>query len=456
MAFPLAGLGAIAGSAANAYEDIGRKEMLQQLARLQMQRQRQQELAQSAAGQYLSENPNLFGQPPDFSALMGGAGQPSQTAGGIPPAPQVGAPQSLLPPVQGGRLPQAGPGVNLAGETPDFQARLRALGGAMPPDVYGGSRISSGFRTPEEQAKLYAAYKSGAGGLAAPPGQSEHNRGDAADWTFSNPAADKWAHANAGRFGLGFPLGARDPNHMQTVDGAPMQPQGLQPRAVRQPQGMSQGDQMIVKLLEPMFRQTNPAQIIQGIMQRRPDLDPGVAFEAAQQILKMGTQGSAQDRGLAALLLRDVISQRHEAATTERTGMTVAGAGERAAGRDATTQRGQNIRSSDTQRGQNIRKEQAEAAETGRNQRFQERQRRLEATKNAPAAMLNQKGASLRAMLKEIDAELLTAEPGAMSDLNEQRTQVMDELRKLSGLGQRPPSTKQEEGGGASTTLPPQ
>jgi hypothetical protein len=70
--------------------------------------------------------------------------------------------------------------------------------------------------------------------------------------------------------------------------------------------------------------------------------------------------------------------------------------------------------------------------------------------------MLNQKGASLRAMLKEIDAELLTAEPGAMSDLNEQRAEVMGELRKLSGLGQRSPPTKQEEGGGASTTLPPQ
>jgi hypothetical protein len=70
--------------------------------------------------------------------------------------------------------------------------------------------------------------------------------------------------------------------------------------------------------------------------------------------------------------------------------------------------------------------------------------------------MLNQKGASLRAMLKEIDAELLTAEPGAMSELNEQRTQVMDELRKLSGLGQRPAATTQEEGWGASATLPPQ
>jgi hypothetical protein len=219
---------------------------------------------------------------------------------------------------------------------------------------------------------------------------------------------------------------------------------------------MSQGDQMIVKLLEPMFRQTNPAQIVQGIMQRRPDLDPAVAFEAAQQILKMGTAGSAQDRGLAALLLRDVISQRSTA--TQQRGQDIrAGTSERGQDiRAGTSERGQDIRSGDTRRGQDIRKEQADAAEAGRNQRFRERQRRLEATKNAPAAMLNQKGASLRAMLKEIDAELLTAEPGATSDLNEQRTQVMDELRKLSGLGQRPPATTQEEGGGASTTLPPQ
>jgi hypothetical protein len=246
---------------------------------------------------------------------------------------------------------------------------------------------------------------------------------------------------------------------MQAVAGAPAmpgQPTPIHPQDQGQQQGMSQGDQMIVKLLEPMFRQTNPAQIVQGIMRRRPDLDPAVAFEAAQQILKMGTAGSAQDRGLAALLLRDVISQRHEAGATERTGMQVAGRGEVAAGHDVAAGERAAGRDATTQRGQDLRDQRARDAEKGRNQRFDARQTRLEAAKNAPGAALNQKGASLRSLLREIDLELQTAPEEDVSELHSQRLEVMRELRKLSGLAPPPAPTTQEEGGGASTTLSPQ
>jgi hypothetical protein len=43
------------------------------------------------------------------------------------------------------------------------------------------AQITSGVRSYEEQARLYRAYKSGKGGLAAPPGQSRHEFGRAVD-----------------------------------------------------------------------------------------------------------------------------------------------------------------------------------------------------------------------------------------------------------------------------------
>jgi len=44
----------------------------------------------------------------------------------------------------------------------------------------------------------------------APPGNSQHNRGNAADLGYSSDAARQWAHANAGKFGLSFPLANED------------------------------------------------------------------------------------------------------------------------------------------------------------------------------------------------------------------------------------------------------
>ena len=47
---------------------------------------------------------------------------------------------------------------------------------------WGGS-VTSGFRTYAQQAALYAAYKNGTGNLAAPPGSSNHEGGQAVDVT---------------------------------------------------------------------------------------------------------------------------------------------------------------------------------------------------------------------------------------------------------------------------------
>ena len=109
--------------------------------------------------------------------------------------------------VGGGTRPDAITGLN-----PKFQSALATLFAAAPPEIQAQMRISSGYRSPEVQAKLYqdALAKYGSEAEArrwvAPPGHSQHNHGTASDLKYLSPEAQKWAHANAGQFGLAFPL----------------------------------------------------------------------------------------------------------------------------------------------------------------------------------------------------------------------------------------------------------
>jgi len=82
----------------------------------------------------------------------------------------------------------------------------------------------SGYRSYEEQAQLYRDYKAGKPGQAraAPPGQSNHNHGLAMDLRYGSDAARNWALANAGKFGLVFPMGD-EPWHVQLANGAKTQ-----------------------------------------------------------------------------------------------------------------------------------------------------------------------------------------------------------------------------------------
>jgi len=98
------------------------------------------------------------------------------------------------------------------GMQPEFSAALTRLFENAPPEIRASLRVSSGFRSPERQGELYdaALRKYGSPEAArkwvAPPGRSQHNHGDAADLKFLDPAALAWAHENAGKFGLAFPL----------------------------------------------------------------------------------------------------------------------------------------------------------------------------------------------------------------------------------------------------------
>jgi LAS superfamily LD-carboxypeptidase LdcB len=87
----------------------------------------------------------------------------------------------------------------------------------------GKLSIKSGYRTPERQAQLWAKKLKEVGGdvakarkWVAPPGKSNHNRGLAADLGFSGPDAVNWAHANAAKYGLVFPL-ANENWHIEPV-----------------------------------------------------------------------------------------------------------------------------------------------------------------------------------------------------------------------------------------------
>lgn len=108
-----------------------------------------------------------------------------------------------------------------SGDTGVFQDRvdrMRRAAGAIGLDI----GVTSGTRTRERQQQLFdaAVEKYGSEEAArkwvAPPGTSMHEKGLAADLSFG-PGAREWARANAGRFGLGFPM-AHEPWHVEAVE----------------------------------------------------------------------------------------------------------------------------------------------------------------------------------------------------------------------------------------------
>lgn len=110
----------------------------------------------------------------------------------------------------------------LAGMRADFQASLAGFITAAR-DAGHDIKLQSGVRTTERQAELFAAAVRKYGSEAearkwvAPPGRSFHEKGTAADLNYAGAgmkgdtaaaqAARQWAHSNASRFGLSFPLG---------------------------------------------------------------------------------------------------------------------------------------------------------------------------------------------------------------------------------------------------------
>lgn len=91
--------------------------------------------------------------------------------------------------------------------TPDLRVKLGRLF-AMNPAL----SLSSGWRSIEQQKKLYALYKAGKGNLAAKPGTSNHEYGLAAD--IGPKSQYGWLAANARGVGLVRPMAA-EPWHWE-------------------------------------------------------------------------------------------------------------------------------------------------------------------------------------------------------------------------------------------------
>jgi LysM repeat protein len=77
-------------------------------------------------------------------------------------------------------------------------------------------RITSGYRSHAEQVHLWNLYQSGKGNIAARPGTSNHESGDAIDFT-NTPGAWAWLKRNSTRFG--FKNFAPEPWHYSPTGG---------------------------------------------------------------------------------------------------------------------------------------------------------------------------------------------------------------------------------------------
>lgn len=90
----------------------------------------------------------------------------------------------------------------------------------MAADAPGSLKINSGYRDIRKQEQLWqqALKKYGdpeiADNWVARPGKSSHNSGLAIDIGYENDAVKKWVHANAGRYGLRFPM-SNEPWHIE-------------------------------------------------------------------------------------------------------------------------------------------------------------------------------------------------------------------------------------------------
>lgn len=146
-----------------------------------------------------------------------GQGPTVEAAAKIPPAgPESAMAKSYL----ARRLTPGKASSHVDNLSDEFSSRLAAMIQAAPESV----KIFSGARSIEHQKRLHdeAIRKYGRDDLpghqVAKPGKSQHNFGNAADLEYGSPAARKWVHNNAARFGLAFPVRG-EPWHVEPAEG---------------------------------------------------------------------------------------------------------------------------------------------------------------------------------------------------------------------------------------------
>lgn len=100
-----------------------------------------------------------------------------------------------------------------------LNAKFKSALDRMIADSGGKISVGSGYRSLAEQKVLYDRYKSGDPRQKAPaaaPGKSNHNYGTAADLKYG-PGGKEFAHANAGKYGLVFPM-SYEPWHVESIN----------------------------------------------------------------------------------------------------------------------------------------------------------------------------------------------------------------------------------------------
>lgn len=100
-----------------------------------------------------------------------------------------------------------------------LNAKFKSALDRMIADSGGKISVGSGYRSLAEQKVLYDRYKSGDPRQKAPaaaPGKSNHNYGTAADLKYG-PGGKEFAHANAGKYGLVFPM-SYEPWHVEIIN----------------------------------------------------------------------------------------------------------------------------------------------------------------------------------------------------------------------------------------------
>ena len=118
----------------------------------------------------------------------------------------------------------------IVGLDPRFRSGLEQMITGAPEFIRQGLTVGSGYRSEQRQSELWAEAlrKYGSPEAArkwvAPPGNSKHNHGAAADLRWNGQRLDKappevrqWVHQNAARFGMAFPLG-NEPWHIEPAD----------------------------------------------------------------------------------------------------------------------------------------------------------------------------------------------------------------------------------------------
>lgn len=102
---------------------------------------------------------------------------------------------------------------HISGLSSSFEGKLEKMLADLPKELAGKITINSGYRSNERQTQLWQEALQKYGSVAearkwvAPPGNSQHNKGNAADLGYGSDAARQWAHDNASKYGLQFPLG---------------------------------------------------------------------------------------------------------------------------------------------------------------------------------------------------------------------------------------------------------